>query len=157
MLLKQAPTTLYETQWFLDALTSSRQDHAMNDDLVKWIVAAVVALVAVLLWRAWQDKQASVDWPWVEGVVTHCEAEVDSPDPHQDFGPQMQGVSWRLRLRYDYEVGGMRHTGDRLRAMPERFHSREAAAEYEERFKPGQRVRVYHDPAKPSSSVLIPG
>jgi Protein of unknown function (DUF3592) len=141
----------------LDALISSGQDLAMNEDWVKWIVGAALAMVAVLLWRAWQDKQASVDWPWVEGVITQCEAEVDSPDPHQEFGPQMQGVSWRLRLRYDYEVAGRLHTGDRLRAMPERFPNRDAAAAYEQRFKPGQKVRVYHDPAKPSSSVLIPG
>jgi hypothetical protein len=140
---KKAHIHPYATNRFLDALTSSRQDHAMNDDLVKWIMGAVVALVAVLLWRAWQDKQASVDWPWVDGVVTQCEAEV--------------GVSWRLRLRYDYEVGGTRYVGDRLRAMPERFPTKEDALVYEQRFKPGQKVRVFHDPAKPSSSVLIPG
>jgi Protein of unknown function (DUF3592) len=141
----------------LDALTSSGQDLAMNEDWVKWIVGAALALVAVMLWRAWQDKQASVDWPWVEGVITHCEAEVDSPDPHQEFGPQMQGVSWRLRLRYTYEVGGTPYTGDRLRAMPERFPTKEEALVFEQRFQPGQKVRVHHDPAKPSSSVLIPG
>jgi hypothetical protein len=129
----------------------------MNDDLVKWIVAAMLALVAALLWRAWQDKQASMDWPSVNGVITQCEAEVDSPDPHQEFGPKMPGVSWRLRLRYDYEVGGQHYTGDRLRAMPERFPTREDAAVFEQKFKVGQKVQVYHDPAKPSSSVLIPG
>ena len=129
----------------------------MNDDLAKWIVAAALALVAVLLWRAWQDKQASVDWPWVEGVITQCEAEVDSPDPHQGVGNQMLGMSWRLRLRYTYEVAGQPYTGDRLRAMAERFPTREEAVAYEQRFKVGQKVRVYHDPAKPSSSVLIPG
>ncbi|MEY2838413.1 MAG: hypothetical protein RJB60_712 [Pseudomonadota bacterium] len=135
----------------------TRHNHTMSDDLTKWIVAAVLALVAIFLWRAWQDKQASVAWPSVEGLVTQCEAEVDSPDPHQEFGSKMPGVSWRLRLRYTYVVAGQAYTGDRLRAMPERFPTREDAAVFEQQFKVGQKVRVYHDPAKPSSSVLIPG
>ncbi len=129
----------------------------MSDDWVKWIVAAALALVALMLWRAWQDKHASVAWPYVEGVITHCEAEIASPDPHHELDAKVVHASWRLRLKYDYTLGGQHFTGDRLRAMAEHFPTREEAARYELQFPVGHKVRVFYDPAQPSSSVLIQG
>ena len=54
--------------------------------------------------------------------------------------------------------GGKTYTGTRLRAFG-RNHSSEAEAlqELAPFITPGQAVKVYYDPAKPSVSVLIPG
>lgn len=125
----------------------------MSNDVAKWLIAGVFGLVAVLLWRAWQDKQASTQWPWVDGVILVCQAEQVSPDPHHE----LNHANWRLNLRYQYQVAGQTFTGDRLRAMAERFPTQADALVFEQQFKVGQRVKVFHDPAKPSSSVLIPG
>lgn len=120
---------------------------------IKWVFLAVFCLVAVLLWRGWRDKQASAQWPFVDGVIQVCEAQEDVPYREHDM-PQGQ---WRLNLRYTYEVAGQPYQGDRLRAMAERFPTEAQARQHEAAFRPGQRVKVYYDPAKPSSSVLIPG
>lgn len=120
---------------------------------IKWAFLAVFCLVAVLLWRGWRDKQASTQWPSVDGVIQVSEAQEDVPYREHDM-PQGQ---WRLNLRYTYEVAGQPYQGDRLRAMAERFPTEAQARQHEAAFRPGQRVKVYYDPAKPSSSVLIPG
>ena len=125
----------------------------MGADIVKYIILAVFVIIGVLMWRAWQDKQASAAWPWVEGVVTHAEVEREMNDPHEG----LTQVGWRLALRYDYTVGGQAYTGHRRQAMPERFPTEAQARRVLAPYPAGTRVKVFYDPAKPASSVLEPG
>jgi Protein of unknown function (DUF3592) len=121
--------------------------------LVKLFIAGVFAVLAVLMWRGWQDRQASPGWPWVEGTITKAETKRSVDDPHGEI----THAGWLLVIRYDYQVNGQRYTGDRVKALPEQFFSEESAQNALKAYGVGQRVKVYHDPAKPQSAVLQPG
>ncbi len=60
-------------------------------------------------------------------------------------------------MRYRYTVNGTTHTGERLRAFGLHHLDEQQALKEIAPFPVGQKVKVYYDPAKPSSSVLIPG
>ncbi|MFZ2986818.1 DUF3592 domain-containing protein [Ideonella sp.] len=126
----------------------------MPDDLGKYLIIAFVAILGLAAWRAWQIKEGSPNWPYVEGEMLEARAR-----QHNETGDQ-RGVPthhWFTEVRYRYTVNGITYTGDRLRAFgPNHFDEQQALTEIAP-FKPGQKVKVYYDPAKPSSSVLIPG
>jgi hypothetical protein len=125
----------------------------MLETLVKLIIAIVFTVLAVLMWRAWQDRKASPGWPWVEGTITQAQAKRSVDDPHGEI----THAAWLLMVRYDYEVNGQHYAGDRVKALPEQFFNEESAQNALKAFVVGQRVRVYYDPAKPASAVLQPG
>jgi hypothetical protein len=127
----------------------------MSDEMGKLILIGVVLLLAVMGWRAWQIRQASPDWPHVMGTMESARA-VARNETGDGSGTPMH--MWHSEVRYRYSVGGQTYTGTRLRAFG-RNHSSEAEAlqELAPFITPGQAVKVYYDPAKPSVSVLIPG
>ncbi len=126
----------------------------MQADIGKIVIAVIVLGLALLAWRSWQIKQASPQWPWVEGEVLEARTRARNETGDQAGTPTHE---WFTEVRYRYTVNGVDHTGNRLRAFGrQHFDEQQALAEIAP-FKPGQRVRVYYDPAKPSSSVLIPG
>jgi hypothetical protein len=123
------------------------------DSLVKAAMATVVLAVCVFLWRSWQDRQASPHWPSVGGTIEQCEPFAHLQDPHQE-GVQAQ---WRLALRYRYEVAGQTYTGSRLSALPRHYPDEATVLAVCRRYPVGQKVQVFHDPARPERSVLEPG
>ncbi len=126
----------------------------MPADLGKLLLIAVLALVAVLAWRAWQIKQGSPNWPHVMGEMLEARARARNETGDQRGTPTHD---WFTEVRYRYTVNGQTYTGTRLRAFGLN-HMDEASALHElAPFPKGQPVKVYYDPAKPSSSVLIPG
>ena len=124
-----------------------------TEALFKAVMVAALLAVAVFLWRNWQDKQASAQWPSVDGVIERCDAFPHLQDPHQE-GAKAQ---WRLDLKYRYEVGGQPFHGTRLKAMAEHYPDEASVKAVCRRYATGQRVKVFHDPAKPERSVLEPG
>lgn len=126
----------------------------MSDDLGKVLLLAFVLVFGVLAWRAWEVKQASVQWPSVEGVMLLSQPRSQHLNSAEPEGAQHDWVS---EVRYRYSVNGVSHTGDRLRAFGRRHMSREESMQELAPFPVGAKVKVYFDPAKPDSSVLIPG
>lgn len=126
----------------------------MPDDLGKYLIIAFVLIVGVAAWRAWQIKEGSPNWPSVEGEMLEARAR-----QHNETGDQRGTPThhWFTEVRYRYTVNGITYTGDRLRAFGlNHFDEQQALTEIAP-FQPGTKVKVYYDPAKPSSSVLIPG
>ncbi len=121
--------------------------------LVKLFILGVFAVLAVLMWRGWQDRQASPSWPWVEGTITQSQTRRNVDDPHNE----LTHARWLLVVKYDYQVNGQTFTGDRVKALPEQIFTEDLALDALKSLGVGQRVRVYYDPAKPQSSVLQPG
>lgn len=126
----------------------------MSDDLGKYLIAAFVLALAFLAWRAWQVKQASPSWPYVMGEVTSSRPVSRQMNPAEPEGAQHE---WMSEVRYRYSVNGQDHTGDRLRAFGRQNLTKEECVQELAPFPVGARVKVYYDPAKPGSSVLIPG
>ena len=126
----------------------------MSDDFGKYLLVVFVAVFGYLAWRAWQVKQASPLWPSVDGVML-----VSRPMARNETGNE-GGVpthEWYSDVKFRYSVNGVEYTGDRLRAFGLHHFNKEQAEAELAPFAVGQTVKVYYDPAKPSSSVLIPG
>lgn len=126
----------------------------MPDQLGKVIIAAFLLAMAVLAWRAWQIKQASPRWPSVEGEVLVSRAR---PYNEQPYEPEAGKHDWMAEVRYRYSVNGVSHEGNRLQAFGRHYFSREEAEQALAPYPVGARVKVFHDPAHPDVSVLIPG
>lgn len=126
----------------------------MSDDIGKYIVIGFVLLFGALAWRAWQIRQHSPEWPYVMGEVT-----VSRAYSQNDFGEDVGTPShrWQTEVQYRYEVNGIPMTGKRLRAFGRHHFTQEEAEAEIAPFPVGKQVKVYYDPAKPGTSVLIPG
>lgn len=123
------------------------------DSLFKAVMVAALVAVGVFLWRNWQDRQASLQWPAVNGVIERCEPFPHLQDPHQEGAtPQ-----WRLDLRYRYEVAGQAYSGNRLGAMARHYPDEAAVRAVCQRYPVGRPVQVFHDPVRPERSVLERG
>lgn len=126
----------------------------MFEDLGKYLLIAFFVFFGVLAWRAWQIRQASPDWPSVQGEMLSSRVFA-----HNQTGGE-QGVStheWYTEVHYRYTVQGQTYEGNRLKAFGRHHFSKELAEAELAPFPVGQPVRVYYNPAKPSESVLIPG
>jgi hypothetical protein len=127
-----------------------RQTIAMNIDWEKWLIGAVVAGLAILMWRGYQDRKASPQWPSVMGRVTRSKVTPQNQmDPHSR--------EWQVEVNYTYTVNGLPFKGNRIRALLPRLDSEAEALAIQQRFPEGAEVPVYYDPGKPQSSVLISG
>ena len=129
-------------------------DPMMFEDLGKYLIGAFLIFFGAMAWRAWQVKQASPQWPSVQGEMLSTRAFA-----HNETGTD-RGVStheWYTEVRYRYTVNGVTYNGDRLRAFGLHHFNKEQAETEIAPFQPGQPVTVYYDPNKPSASVLIPG
>ncbi|MDO9237520.1 MAG: DUF3592 domain-containing protein [Aquabacterium sp.] len=126
----------------------------MLDDFGKYLLIAFIVGFGFLAWRAWHVKQASPQWPYVEGEVLTSRAFARNETADQRGTPTHE---WLTEVSYSYTVNGIKLKGNRLRAFGLN-HFDEAQAQQEiAPFPVGQRVKVYYDPANPASSVLIPG
>lgn len=126
----------------------------MPDDLGKYLIIAFVVFFGFLAWRAWQVKQASPAWPYVQGEMLEARAKARNEFGDQNGTPKHE---WFTEVRYSYMVNGETYTGNRLRAFGLNHFDEQSALLELAPFQPGTKVKVYYDPAKPSSSVLIPG
>jgi hypothetical protein len=88
------------------------------------------------------EARASTAWPSTDGRITRAD---------------VAGEPSRPKVAYAFRVGGREFVGERVRISSRPAKSAGAAGRSVERFTPGQRVRVYYDPADPSRSVLISG
>lgn len=126
----------------------------MPDDIGKYLIIAFIAVFGLLAWRAWHIKQGSPQWPYVEGEMLQSRAFARNETGDQRGTPTHE---WLTEVRYRYTVNGVDYVGKRLRAFGLNHFTQESAMQELAPFQAGQRVRVYYDPAKPASSVLIPG
>jgi hypothetical protein len=110
-------------------------------------------LVGIAIWGAlaayrlcWGLRARS--WPTVPGIV-----ELSRVAPRGGG----RGSMWAPVLRYRYEAKGVWHRSSRIAFyMPNRTR-RSAAARIAAAYPQGSTARVFHDPRKPSRSVLRTG
>lgn len=126
----------------------------MSDDIGRYIAGGLLLLFAILIWRAWEIRQASPQWPHVDGIIMKARVF----QPHGVGGhEQVPGHDWMTEVQYQYQVNGATYTGNRIRAFGVRHFTEESAQTELKPFPAGATVPVYYDPANPKSSVLIPG
>ncbi len=125
----------------------------MSIEWEKWVIGAIVVGLAFLMWRGYLDRQASPQWPSATGVIT--DSRVVAQNESNDGASFTR--EWRIDVSYTYSVNGQSYKNNRIRAMLPRFSTEAEALAIQQRFPAGARVPVFYDPAKPTSSVLIPG
>lgn len=87
-------------------------------------------------------------WPEAPGVVRLSKVTRSQSDDGDTFGAQVV---------FDYEVGGVTRTGDRVWFGQYGSGDRSMASGVVGKYPAGRRVSVRHDPADPWESVLEPG
>ena len=120
--------------------------------IVGLIPLAFAAFGAFLLIAAWPkviEGWTASAWPEAAGRVV--EARMPKVE-RESTGPGSK-TWYELQLSYDFEAGGRTHRGDRTGLWPE---SRQLvdAREFVAAHPPGTAVRVFHDPANPTRSLL---
>lgn len=131
--------------------------------------AAVAWLIALLwftfwcvfiraAWRGIAAGRASVAWPCTRGrIVGATIAKMMQP------GGKGKGSRpiFRLRLKFEYEVAGQRHTASAMRACEldgsEQWGDRDDADKLAAAHPIGSERTVYYDPAAPSRGTLQVG
>lgn len=107
------------------------------------------------LLEAWRGH-ASRWWPTVQGTMLESRV-IEST--RRTGGLRRGGGStteWTPRVRYEYEVEGVRHESERVDFMT-RAGGRSAAEQELRGLEAGAPVTVHYDPADPSRAVLRPG
>jgi len=95
------------------------------------------------------ERSASERWAKAEGVVEDAGA-------YEKVGRTLRGrpmVEHSAIVHYKYTVKGKEHEGGRIAFGPSESYSFLAKA-LASQYRPGQKVMVYYDPARPESAVL---
>jgi hypothetical protein len=90
---------------------------------------------------------ASASWPSTDGRITSSRLNQTGSGTKAKFRPSVS---------YSYTVQGSGYTGNQIRAVSS-YSSRSRAEAELARYRVGSTVPVYYDPAKPASSLLVPG
>lgn len=100
--------------------------------------------------------QATSGWPSVEGTIIESYLEKTRRAGGRAGVPSQ--IVWRPTFKYEYEVQGNKHIGERRAIHPDEDYKRQSAAQHvADQYPVGARVRVYYDPANPSEAVLEVG
>ena len=123
--------------------------------LIIWCIVALGlgGLGIFLVFTSRRDKQkalASVDWPTVNGEMTHTTVHVDGgQDGHFHYIPQIQ---------YVYQVGSQVYDGDKMAfGKAVRYKTHEEAEGILAYYPVEEVVKVYYNPQKPEEAVLERG
>ena len=115
-----------------------------------WISAAIgvflTGISAVSLWRGVR----AIRWPTTTGRV--IEASIN-----KSRHGGLSGRGYEPRVLYQYEVGGIPYTADRLTLGLQALRTSEKAAEKVLGLRRGDSVQVHYNPRRPSRAVLRPG
>lgn len=121
-------------------------------DGIGWLGLFVAALgIGMALWGVSQRSKANAlvsaarAWPTATGTITATEIVTGGTNKHPTFSPV---------VRYEYEVDGRKHFGDRLRPGYVKVGSRAAAERMLQPYPVNASVPVRYDPADIDSSLL---
>lgn len=116
-----------------------------------WIGAGLILAGSALIVGALGEIRKAVAtrrWLSTDGTVIESNVETEFND----------GMHYRLKLTYRYEVDGMSYVSSRLRAQPSAVWAWAWPAQRTaRRYKVGCSVRVYYSAAEPHESVLERG
>ena len=104
--------------------------------------AGVLVLTTFDVWRGWRARR----WPAVIGKITECSA-------HHERGGH--GGGYLADVVYQYDLNGATLTGSRVTYGWRRMYRTERGAIHSLRgMLPGDSVRVFYSPRRPSEAVL---
>ena len=128
-----------------------------------WRILAVICLLFCGGFASYQGGKMisngykSRDWPAVQGQVVESRVDSRTVTKTSD-GKRRTMTEYRAVIRYEYSVGGMNYTGDRLTVERTGYSgkNRGAAENAIKAYPTGSVVFVYYDPNNPAEAVLKP-
>ncbi len=113
----------------------------------------------ILVWglTSLRQVQAMTAWPRVEGIILTSSYRSERYLSGQSDGEDASGSLYRPLITYEYAVNQRVFVGARLRPATGEVYPLLEAQNVAERYPPGRRVEVIHDPVDPSFAVLETG
>jgi hypothetical protein len=121
-------------------------------------IAGIAIGIGLLAWaaRVWRRGEATRRWLVVQGEITGVQVQ-ERRDYDRDNTGQA-GITHEARITYRYSVRGHTYDGSRLAlGWSPTSQSRDAALSKVASYRPGLKVKVFHDPADPAYAVLEVG
>lgn len=100
-----------------------------------------------LLWWSYVRAQETRHWPTTDGLVVLSEVISEKPTINSP-------VHHRAVVRYNYEFGGRKYTGNHVKRVEGGSVHRDKADEIVERYPVGKRVTCYVNPNQPDFAIL---
>lgn len=97
-------------------------------------------------------QTGAASYPAVPGVVTHSEVI----DDYSGGGEVDAGPTYRVDVKYDYEVGKTKYTGDKVR-YGVGYGDEKLVRQFVKQHPRGTQVTVYYNPDEPGDAVLETG
>ena len=116
------------------------------------IIIACLIFGPYLAWRGGADLStgwSSKSWPTVLGTIRSSQIK--------ESRGRRSGTTYIPVIKYDYEVSGAFHSGDRVDGGSRDVWSLEDAMEIARRYPEGEEVQVHYDPANPRMAFLEVG
>lgn len=114
--------------------------------------------LGVAAWGVMEVKKgkASLEWPTVDGKITHSEVDRHR-ETHRSNNSTRRETKYSADIRYTYVYEGSSYNGKRVAFGGTRKGSRSKANRIADQYPAGKTVQVYVDPLTPSTACLQPG
>ena len=124
--------------------------------LFSLVILIIAGGLGFMAYRGAQAAKAAMTWPKVPGVVV--ESRIGE---QRDTKPNETGqyeMNYMPVVRYDYEVSGVKHTGDHIGVgwVRKEYSSPAAAGRVLADYPLGKTIDVLVDPADAANAVLTP-
>lgn len=126
--------------------------------IVRALVIVAGLFIAYQMFGLMQAKIAARDWPSVTGTLTAVALDESKRIENKEIDglrAQHEITTYRLRVNYDYQVGGTDYRGDRYSLADRSTESYQEAESWLTRYAPGTAVPVFYNPDAPAESVLL--
>ena len=119
----------------------------------------ILAGAAIFQWTSSNVEKAeeSVNWPTVNGKIEKSYVKQSKTEKKRRADKDSNPITYEARITYGYDVDGVAYKGRRVFFFATASSDRKKAEKLVAKFKVGDIVDVYYNPADKSEAVLKPG
>jgi hypothetical protein len=125
---------------------------------IEIIICGLLVLVGLVLvlngLRHRRQERASTAWPSVPGRLLSCEIKKQVVTTGEK-NRRHSYTTYHPVVRYEYEVDGARHEGNRVAFVNVTRSSEAEAQQVVDQAGPGGALHVFYNPRKPKDAVLL--
>jgi hypothetical protein len=135
----------------------ARVTSVASSSVALWILAAVFGTIAVpfvlIARRVFALDRVIATWPRAPGEVTSSHVDVSTRTRRDEEGYDHRYQAYEPIVRYTYTVAGRTYPGTNIGRVAYTTDKSSAQAILD-RYPPGRRVEVIHDPSDPATAYL---
>lgn len=114
-------------------------------------------LIAAWGWSYVARDRAIARWPKVPGTITSSRCDSETGTTRDADGYDVTSTTYAPVVEYRYTVQGREYPGTKVTRVAERTGDARRVKACVDRYPPGARVQVFHDPADPTAAYLETG